>query len=481
MRRSIFYLWVALFYISNLSVEAQFSKGYKAIPIIDTIPQATLTKLKARLESDKAAVDESSGRANDYARSLYKGRFDYIVQTFNDDKFIVDSEINQYMNEILAKIYAGNRGLPQDVSLYLYRSPVPNALSFGEGTIAFALSLLARMENEDQVAFVLCHELAHHQLKHTDLKVKDLTRINFDKKLNKQVREIKSSQYEQYSKLKDLMKGMELSLNRHSREHEFDADSIGLQFFLNTPYDATASVRSMEILDSVDRSAYRDTLELKKYFNSNEYPFKANWNQYTKSDTWFAKSDATDTAKTHPSCKRRAVALERQLKSLSRFSAMHKATNDKVFNYFKTASEFELVESEYHFKQYGKALFRAMVLLEKYPDNAWAHGMVGKCLYQLYTCQKNHTLGRVLDLPDPRFEENYDRFLTFLHQLRLSELGSLAYQYVTTKKEEFFLNEDFLYATWLCSQLPMSKLDPQSVKDDYVAQFPNGRYSKLMK
>jgi hypothetical protein len=470
-----------LFCLIAQPIVGQFSKSYSAIPISDTIPFQIHNQMKSRLELDKSGVDESSAKATNYAKTLYKGRFDYIVQTFNDDRFIIDSELNQYLNEILEKIYLNNPGLRQDVFLYIYRSSVPNALSFGEGTIAISLSLLTRLENEDQVAFVLCHELAHYNLKHTDTKVKDLTRLNFDKELNKQVKEIKSSVYGQYSKLKDLVKGLELSLNRHSREHEFEADSIGLQFFLNTRYNVSAPVRTMHILDSVDRSMYSNTLDLKKYFNFKEYPFKPSWNEYTKSDTWFAKkTDASDTAKTHPSCKRRALALERQVeRSGKRTNEVLKG--DDVYNFIRTTSEFELVESEYHFKEYGKALFRAMIMLERFPDNAYLHGMVGKCLFKLFESQKNHLLGRALDLPDPRFEENYDRFLSFVHRLRLTELENLAYHYVITKKEEYFLNEDFLYAVWLCSQVSMSKLDTQSVEEDYRSKFPNGKYSNQLR
>lgn len=457
----------------------QFAKTYHAIPVLDTIPFEIHAAMEIRLKSDEDAISEPRGKANSYIKSLYKGRFDYIVKTFNEDRFIADSELNLYISEILQKICQANPELPRDVSLYLYRSTVPNAVSYGEGTIAFSLSLLARMENEDQVAFILCHELAHYYKKHTELKVKDLTRLNFDKELSKQVKEIRSSSYGQYTKMKDLVKGLELSLNRHSREHEFEADSIGLQLFLNTQYNIAAPVRAMHILDSVDRSAYQNMLDLKKYFNFSNYQYKSNWSEYTKSDTWYAKKDETDTAKTHPSCLRRAAALQRQLARTSRIAEPEKP--DEVFTFIRTASEFELVESEYHFKEYGKALFLTLILLERFPENAYLHGMVGKCLYKLYESQKDHVLGKVLDLPDPRFEENYDRFLTFLHRLRLSELENLAYYYTTTKEESLFSDENFLYAVWLCSRLPVSKLDPYAVKDDYVHKFPEGKYRKLMK
>lgn len=463
------------------SVMGQYSYRYTPIPILDTIPAEVHAAMKARLELDKSGVDEPTAKAANYAKQLYKGRFEYIVQTFNEDKLIVDSELNQYLTEILQKIQKANPELPQDVSVYVYRSSIPNAICFGEGTIAFSLSLLNRLENEDQVAFVLCHELAHHFKKHADLKVKDLTKLNFDKKLSKQVKEIKATTYGQYTKLKDLMQGLELSLNHHSREKEFEADSIGLQLFLNTSYQSLAPLRTMEILDSADQSIYRTSLDIKKHFNLKGYPYRESWGEYVKSDTWFAKKNEVDSLKTHPSCKKRWLALQRQLERANRLPAEYVTPKDEVFSFIKTTSEFEQVESEYHFKEYGKALFRAMMMLERFPDNAYLHGMIGKCLFKLHENQKNHTLGKVLELPDPRFTENYDRFLTFFHRLRLVELENLAYYYVINQDEKFFSDEEFLYATWLCSRLSVSKLDSDAVRDDYRDKFPDGRYLRLMK
>jgi predicted Zn-dependent protease len=249
---------------------------------------------------------------------------------------------------------------------------LPNAICFGEGTIAFSLSLLNRLENEDQVAFVLCHELAHHYRKHADIKVKELTKLNFDKEFSKQVKEIKSTTYGQYTKLKDLMQSLELSLNHHSRENEFEADSIGLQLFLNTPYQASAPVRTMEILDSVDQSTYPTPLDLKKYFNFKGYSYREAWGQYTKSDTWYAKKSEVDSLKTHPSCKKRALALERQLARTNRWPAEQVRSQDEVFNFIRATSEFELVESEYHFKEVWKGLV---------PGNDDVGTFPGQCLF----------------------------------------------------------------------------------------------------
>jgi hypothetical protein len=279
--------------------------------------------------------------------------------------------------------------------------------------------------------------------------------------------------------MREFMKGIELVHNKHSRVKEFEADSVGLKIFLNSQYvDLTAPVRTMQILDSVDHEIYRANLNFKKYFDYKEFPFKASWENYKKPDMWHVRKDDSDTARTHPSCKKRGVALMRQLR-VDLHGPVYNQRGD--FEHIRRQAKIDQIESSYHFKKYGRALFDAMVLSEQYPDDAWLHAMIGKCLYQLYQHQANHELGKVLELPGKDHEENYDRFLTFIHQLRLSELESLAYYYVINQNEAYFSDEDFLYTAWLVSNLKVSKLSSQAVEEDYRAKFPEGKYLTVMK
>src|SRR5690349_1211345 len=147
---------------------AQFDKNFIPSPIQDTIPAELYRKLKAKSELDKSKLGNSKSQENVFLKSLYDKRFDNSVENFNDDNFIVDSELTDYLTQILNNIYAANPQLPREASVYAFRNASPNALSFGDGTIGFTLGLLARMENEAEIAFVICHELAHYHAKHAD-------------------------------------------------------------------------------------------------------------------------------------------------------------------------------------------------------------------------------------------------------------------------------------------------------------------------
>ncbi len=470
-----------LWFIPSL-VWAQFEKTYTPLPIQDTIPSALYTQLQQKNEKDKLAVQEPNKKANKYLKSLYDDRLEYVTTTFNEDHILLDAEVTPYLQKIIDNIYQANPKLPRETHIYAYRSNIPNALSFGDGTLAINLGLLVRLENESQIAFALCHEMAHYHQKHCDKRLKELTQLNYDKDLAKQISTARNSTYNSNTQSKQLLKNLQLSMTSNSRTDELEADSVGLALFLHTNYDLQAPVQCIAILDSSDTELYPHIIDLKKHFHSPSYPFKDSWLVYEKSTMWHASEEdkeffGSDTMRTHPDCQKRIVALQRQIKASGNTLAGHANLQDQELNTrIRLRSRFEIIESYYHFRKYGKALFQALLALETYPDNAYLHAMVSKCLCQIYTYQKNHEVGKVLPLPDPRFDENYDRFLTFMHQLRLTELASLAYTYAESKKEALYNDEEFVYAWWLCSQLPVSKSESAKVSAHYRSKFPKGKY-----
>jgi hypothetical protein len=463
------------------SVSGQFSTNYTPAPILDTIPQPILQELKQKLERDKASVEDPKSQVGSFLRSLYEKRYEYLIKTFNDDLFIIDNEFTPYLQSILDEIYRANPKLPKDGKVYAMRSSSPNAVSFGDGTFGFTLGLLARMESDAEVAFVLCHELAHYYQQHSQKDLKELARLNYDKELKKKIDAARKSEYGQYSKMKEVFKGLGFSITHHNRGHEYEADQEGFVYFANTRFNPKASIRLMEILDSVKVPRYTRNIDFKAHFDNKSYAFKPSWAEYTKSTTWYAPAKEEDSLKTHPDCQKRIVMLKLQLQSLGADTAGDDNLPSSRIAYLRKKSEFELVESEFHLKDYSSALFRALLLAEQYPRNIYLQAMIGKCLFTLYTYQKNHQLGKVLPLPDPRFPENYDRYLTFMHKLRLGELGAIAYYYMTSRPEASFDDEEFIYALWLCSRLEISKMSPDKVKEEYTARWPQGRYLKQMR
>jgi Zn-dependent protease with chaperone function len=478
--RSILLLF-AFFGFGQLAF-GQYRISYTPSPFYDTIPTELSGELKTQLwlENEKIVA---SGRIKNFIKAVYEKRLEFIVKNINDDYFFSDqADLTRYLRTVTNKIYNANPELAGRATVYAHRSASVNAISFGNGIIAVMIGLLERLENEDQVAYVLCHELAHYHYKHSQQSIQQLAELNYDKGLKKKLDEINRSEYGRYTRIKQLFEGLDLSFNKHSRNHEFEADSLGLLLYLKAGYDQNAPLRVIQILEGADQELYSTPILFSKIFDFKGFPFKESWIQYEKSNVWHApkKYADSDTAQTHPNCERRIQVLIQQMQRMGKENVGVPTKNTSQIADITTQASFEIIESEYHFKKYGKAIYKTLVLLNKYPDNAYLHAMVAKCLYQIYQSQKRHEFGKVVELPDPRFSENYDRLLTFIHKLRLSEMANLAYYYSISQKEEYFSDEEYLYSLWLCSSLEVSKIDPYKVFDDYVQKFPSGRYKAIM-
>jgi Zn-dependent protease with chaperone function len=472
-RKPFFYLLICICF----STKAQLASNYLAAPIQDTIPAFYSEQIKTRLNTDLLKAANFRGKVGASMKELLTERAGYVIENFNEDFFIIDPRFTGYLQDVLAKIYQANPQLPKETTVFAHRSSASNAISFGEGTIAFTLGLLCHLETESQIAFVLCHELAHYHSNHSNEKIQSIAQLYNSKEFKNELRAINRSEYGQYTRYVKLVSSLGISVSKHGREKEFEADSLAFFYFVNVSTDFNAPIRTLEILDSLDVDRKIEPIKLKKHFHFLDYPFKESWIEYDSQIIWSNRDkEIQDSLRTHPSCDLRIKAIQRQMVNSaainSRNLVLGKPTEIVLL------SQFERIESQYHLKNYGRAMYNSLMLLEQFPQNAYLHAMVGKCLYQLYAYQKRHELGKVLPLPDPRFGESYDRFLTFLQSLRLSELEALTNHYMNEKKGIYSNDEYFLFALWLCAHTDPREANLKSIQNEYIRKFPKGKYTQ---
>ena len=112
----------------------------------------------------------------------------------------------------------------ENVHTFISRSPQVNAYATDNGNIWITLGLLARIENEAQLAFILCHEAAHFIKKHS-----------YEKVVNASEKALTGN-------------SDELQIHDYSREKELEADSLGLILFQNLGYSNQAIPQVFDLL-----------------------------------------------------------------------------------------------------------------------------------------------------------------------------------------------------------------------------------------
>ncbi|MBS1553747.1 MAG: M48 family metallopeptidase [Bacteroidetes bacterium] len=463
-----------LILISSKSL-AQLERNYCPSPFMYVIPEHAQQKVKEALASSKREFAHKKNSSFSYL--LLKKHSQSLLEFYTKGLMITDGLLQKYLQEIVEKIIEKNPTLTKRYEIYPYRSDEPNATAFWDGTIGVSLGLLCRLKTEDQLAFVICHELAHISSEHVLHRIDDLTKFNFDKELKKEIKSAEKSEFLKYSKLTRILMNLDKSLKRHIRAEEFVADSLGLTYFLNTNYQPREAIKALEVLDSANTPFGSQTINLKKVFETKAFPFNEKWLEFDDQKVRIIK-EVADSVLTHPDCKHRIEVINRILgtKAIKQSSIDNQPKQNRVL----LSSRYELAESLFQFKEYGKSLFISILLASEFPSNPYGVGMVGRNMAYISKSMREFTFGKSVQLMNPIYGEQYNRFLSFLHRLRANEAASLAFNYLIDKKDDFYSDENFLFSFWAACSTPASTLSPQEIKSDYLKFFPNGRFSSII-
>jgi Zn-dependent protease with chaperone function len=444
------------------------------VPVLKLAPPPAdlISAIKQQSAAEWSSMKVPKDADKEYAQLAYKKELDNLLAKFNDNHIIVYSEVTDYLQSLADHVKEANNVRNDNIRVFAYRSDVPNAASLGTGVVAMMLGLLPRLETEDQVAFVLCHELAHVVAAHNIRSIYQEATV-FNNSVSKEIKQASRKQYNRYSTVAGLLEDFERGYKQHSRVFEYEADSLALQVFVKAGFDPQQALRTMDILDKVDEDPY-PALDLREYFKMKTPPNQAIYSEVAKLHSQRTRPDSLST---HPNCELRKAALSRQL---SRMNVSPKK-DVPIANPVALASGLELVNGEFVLQNFGTSLYHSINLSNRYPNEYYFTAMVGLNLYEVYTRQKAHTLGTSVAQPDPRFAKSYNDVLVRVHRLRLTELGDATYQFMISRPEKAFGNEHFLFALWKTSMLPGSQLDPESVKSDYMNQYSHGIYSGKFK
>ena len=389
--------------------------------------------LEKRYQQDIAALPAID--KNELSK-IYEQRWEKVQDVLGKKEIYTDTEAQKYLDNIVAEIVKTNPILQnKGFRCCFSRSGIPNAAYLGEGLILFNMGLFSRLSNESQAAFVLSHELAHFYLNHSENSMqKYVATLNSDD-VQKQLKSIKKLEYGKRAELEKLLKGLTFDTRRHGRDHESEADSMAIEFLRNTRFDLSESLTSLALLDSIDTDTLQIGEVLQKLFNAKEYPFQAKWlakeegllggHAQLKGDESIA-----DSLKTHPDCKLRIKALQPMVLKYHAASSLKNVVNGSKFNELKNTFRYEMIEYAFLSDNYTKSLQYTIDLLQDHPSDPYLVTQAGKILNGFYNAQKNHTLGKITELPAPFYEPNYNLLLQFIQNLFVEDYAAISYYFL---------------------------------------------------
>ena len=133
--------------------------------------------------------------AADY-KKIYEEQFKEIASLWQSDRSVTSPVEHQYLQSIVEKIIIVNPELKNtDARIIFSRDYWPNAYSMGDGTIAINAGLLVFLDNEAELVFVLCHELAHYYLQHTPLAIRKYVETVNSESFQKELKRIAKTEF----------------------------------------------------------------------------------------------------------------------------------------------------------------------------------------------------------------------------------------------------------------------------------------------
>jgi Zn-dependent protease with chaperone function len=400
--------------------------------------QSMLTGLSGKYEQQyKEDLEKLPAQNKKDFLEVYADRWKNIKEKFDKQEIYTSTAAQEYLDALVAEIVRSNPSLKSHpFRCYFSRSWIPNASYIGEGIILVNMGLFYRLDNESQAAFVLCHEISHFLLQHPEKSISKYVNTINSPEVQSELRKIKGSEYRKRERLQDLVKGLTFDSRRHSRDHESEADSLGLVLLRNTRFDPNGALTTLALLNTIDTDTLSTAPCLQSLFDSQKYPFRKKW--VAKEEGLLGghaqlKEDSTeaDSVKTHPDCLLRIKLLTPLAKKNNPGGSLLFAVDRSKFGALQNEFRYEMIEYTFSSNDYSRSMFLTLEMLQSHPGDAYLVAQLGRLLNGIYAAQKAHTLSKVTDLPSPDYSHNYNTLLQFIQNLYLEDIASINYYYLT--------------------------------------------------
>ncbi|MCR5889190.1 M48 family metalloprotease [Hymenobacter sp. J193] len=396
---------------------------------------------------------------------------------------LLDSLLNPAVQRVFKAILQANPQLPA-ARLVLTRNPEPNARAVGNSTIILHVGLLPALENESQLAFILCHELAHIQSRHMETALATQLTALHSREFRREVRRIVQAEYSINSHMKNLVMGMSLNQAYHQRRHERQADSLGYVLLRRTRYKAPQAYRTLELLNTIDKESYQDALPLNRVFSCPEVAHALTAAPASAASIFTVKPaektllETSDTLKSHPDCAKRM----HYLRTLTQDQlAEGPQAVEPGFSHLREASRLEVLQSWFDTSCYDHALFEALRLLRQQPQSEYLRSVVVLSLYELHRHLQEHRFTEVVANVSKHQPEPFNEFLRVLNSLRLADYTALtACLAQSTEAPPTATNEYALAARYAAAALANDQAQAATLLHQYQARFSAGRFSSLL-
>ena len=429
---------------------------YTPLKCKGTIPADFITLSKEKFLKDKASIsrkDKHHVKKDKTAFYLYTNyKIDFLLRS---GKVLFGDEVTNYVNQVGKYVLKDYPELKKKIRFYVVKSPEVNAFATYQGIIFVNLGLLAQVENEAELAYVLSHEIIHYKNKHV---------IN------------------DYLNTRDIIKGrgkyskIDLTEKEHayftySKANESEADSLGLlDFYMKTDYDINEVLNIFDVLLysylPIDEVPFDSTYFSDEFFQIPGKNFKKDLKPIS------AIEDYDDSKSTHPNIKNRRTRIRNIIANLDDVKKGKKyIISEATFKKTQKIARFEMSQLYLNYTAYDKSFYNTYILLQKYPNSVYLKKKMAYALYGISKFSNYQTLSDVIT-SSHKYEGDIQQIPYFFRKLRMYQRTALAIKYAwdqyETTKDNYFktLATELMYDLFKFSEKKLSYFIKENINDD---------------
>jgi Zn-dependent protease with chaperone function len=365
-----------------------------------------LPKDVTTLSSEKYQKELEKIQNKDLSRSEKRLEKQFQLQNnFAIDRLLLSGDVvyNDPIAEYITKV--AQEVLKEDIStfkklrFYTVKSPAVNAYTTNGGIIFINVGLLAQLENEAQLAFILCHEIVHFKKKHNINSYKESKKIDQNKDYLYRDRDDKV-----------------VAKCAYSKELETEADIEGFKMFKDSKYKMASTNGVFDVLEYAHLPFDEVSFNI-SFFEMSDFKFPA---MYQKADSQLIPIKGTETEKdkkkskkdkdddeettttdddenstesdedayddkysTHPNVSKRRQKIESLVDGLDDKTRKEFLVSKEEFLNMRKLARFECVHSYVNNYSYDKAIYSSYILLKENPKSIFLKKAIARSLYSL--------------------------------------------------------------------------------------------------
>jgi hypothetical protein len=340
---------------------------------------------------------------------------------------VIFGDVYDKVNSIFENIKNSNKQIPAKSKLVILKSTDFNAFTMGDNVVFVHVGLLYQLKNDEEIAFVLSHELAHNILKHVDKALVDYVLFQTNDTINSEIKSISKQKYGKTTAYNQLLTPRILENREKSRLNEFDADSLGIVFTKNAGYNIEKAVVALKKMEDVSLNK-SSKLDIQSVFKlTNDSPILVKYDKYKYSNSLGAfdleaENELKKYLSTHPYEKDRLYKIVK----FQEIDTLKKTLETEGNNTYYQAVSQLMINSSLKEKNISMSIYYLIKHVEIYPLDIEMKKNLIITLNSLSFLKEIRKSGKFLNLESNFLPEEVNKLSNLLRGLTPQECSILS-------------------------------------------------------